>query len=192
MMRQARYTAVPLPKVGASTNPLTDTEGSAFEDMPSFLLTALGNRLMVRIERHIRRELGLGLTEWRIVMVVGSEPGASSSRISGVTGVNKANVSRAVRALEKRGILKRRSEPDHARRYTFVLTARGREMFRHGNELRVAGEYKLLMGLGEIGRTSFCEMLRHLMRNLDEMPDLGDPELDAIAAGKKRRAGSAR
>jgi DNA-binding MarR family transcriptional regulator len=144
------------------------TAGTVFEASPSFLICALGNRIDVSAERQLRKALNISLMEWRVLAVLAVEPAAPPGRIISVSGVHKAAVSRAVNALEKRGLLKRAPAPDHGLRTNLFLTAAGRALYRRGIGERHCTEEDLLNGLTEKDRKHLIEMLQSLMRNCDK------------------------
>jgi DNA-binding MarR family transcriptional regulator len=157
----------PMPKANKKPNLLT-TAGTVFEASPSFLICALGNRIAVKAERNIRKTFDLSLMEWRVLSVLAVEPSAPPGRIVAVSGVNKAAVSRAVNSLEQRGLLKRESAPDHGLRTHLFLTRAGQTLHKRGNGQRLHAEEQLLAGLSKTQRSQLSELLRRLMRNLDD------------------------
>jgi DNA-binding MarR family transcriptional regulator len=144
------------------------TAGTVFESSPAFLICALGNRLDVTAERHLRKALSISLMEWRVLEVLAVEPAAPPGRIISVSGVHKAAVSRAVNALEQRGLLKRAPAPDHGLRTHLFLTAAGRALYRRGIGERQQAEEKLLSGVSVQQRKMLIDALQRVMRNLDE------------------------
>jgi DNA-binding MarR family transcriptional regulator len=145
------------------------TAGTVFESSPAFLICALGNRLDVTAERHLRKALDISLMEWRVLEVLAVEPAAPPGRIISVSGVHKAAVSRAVNALEQRGLLKRAPAPDHGLRTHLFLTPAGRALYRRGIGERQQAEEKLLSGVSAQQRETLIEALQRVMRNLDEV-----------------------
>jgi DNA-binding MarR family transcriptional regulator len=147
--------------------------GSPLESSPSYYLHTLGAKVSVRVERNLRKALDLGFTEWRVLQLVGYEPGISPTRLTALTGLNKANISRAMAALEARGVLQRKAAPGHARHIQLFLTAEGRRIQKRGNEMRTHSEDALLAGLDPAARIQLCATLRRLLRNLDAMEEQG-------------------
>jgi DNA-binding MarR family transcriptional regulator len=103
-----------------------------------------------------------------VLEVLAVEPAAPPGRIISVSGVHKAAVSRAVNALEKRGLLKRVPAPDHGLRTHLFLTAAGRALYRRGIGERQRAEEDLLNGLSEKDRRNLIKTLQRLMRNYDK------------------------
>jgi DNA-binding MarR family transcriptional regulator len=140
-----------------------------FDSSPSYLISALGNRLSVLAARNLRRQLGLSLMEWRVLAVLAVEPGASPGRIVAFSAVNKSVVSRAVNALIKRGLIVRAAAPDHGLRTHLYLTAEGRALHDRGVGARMEAERTLLKGLPAQERGRLVQVLKQLMGNLDDV-----------------------
>ena len=96
---------------------------------------------------------------------------AAPGRIIEVSGVNKAAVSRAVTALERRGLVIRGPSPDHGLRTRLYLTAAGQEVHDRGIGARIQAEQQLLSGLSPADRTWLVETLRRITLNLGPMSD---------------------
>src|SRR4051812_47169427 len=84
---EARADTVPDRHAG----PVTDLERSVL-----FLATAFANKLSKGASRRLKKALGIGLTEWRVVCNLGAEPGLSAARIADISGLDKSVISRAV------------------------------------------------------------------------------------------------
>ena len=151
---------------GPAKGPVTD-----FDSSPSFLISAIGNKLAVIAARNLRKLVGLSLMEWKVLAVLGAEPAAAPGRIIEVSGVNKAAVSRAVTALERRGLVIRGPSPDHGLRTRLYLTAAGQEVHDRGIGARIEAEQQLLSGLSPADRTRLVDALRRITLNLGPMSD---------------------
>ena len=138
-----------------------------FDPSPSFLICALANKIAVIAARNVRKLLDLSLMEWRVLAVLAVEPAASPGRIIEVSGVNKAAVSRAVSAMERRGLVTRAPAPGHGLRTQLHLTAAGHAVHDQGIGARVQAEEQLLAGLTPADRARLSSVLRQLARNLD-------------------------
>jgi DNA-binding MarR family transcriptional regulator len=143
--------------------------GSSFQTSPSFLITALGNKLTVSAERTLRQKLDVSLMEWRVLAVLAVEPAAPPGRIIGLVGVNKAAVSRAVNSLEQRGLVRRVGAKDHGLRTHLYLTRSGTALHARGELARHAAEGALMRGLSARDRNRLLGFLNHLMGNADHL-----------------------
>jgi len=97
---------------------------------------ALGNYLPFRISvlsEYLDRAIsalhkkcsGIGLSEWRVLVVVGSRPNICAAQIAHETELDKVAVSRAVASLIKRGYLEREVSANDRRRSLLRLTRYG-------------------------------------------------------------------
>jgi len=155
-----------MPRAPKSPKPQS-TADTAFEASTLFMMCTLGSKIDVLAERHLRKTLDVSLMEWRVFEVLAIEPAAAPGRITSVSRVHKAAVSRAVNALEQRGFLKRMPAPDHGLRTHLFLTPAGRALYRKGIGDREMNEARLLHGLSQRQRKQLKDSLRHVMRNLD-------------------------
>ena len=69
-------------------------------DLEAFVpyrLSVLSNRVSGAIARQYTERFGLTMAEWRVMAVLGGSPGLSARELSSRTGMDKVQVSRAVR-----------------------------------------------------------------------------------------------
>ncbi len=144
-----------------------DSAVTYFDSSPSYLISALGNRLSVLAARNLRRQLGLSLMEWRVLALLAVEPGATPGRVVEFSAVNKSVVSRAVNSLLKRGLITRAPAPDHGLRTHLDLTPAGQALHDRGIGSRLAAEQTLLNGLPAPERDRLVQVLKRLMGNLE-------------------------
>lgn len=70
-------------------------------------------------------EHGLSMDHWRIVAVIGDEPGLGMGEIATLAVVPAASLTRHMDRLVERGIVVRRMDPDDKRRSVVALSPRG-------------------------------------------------------------------
>src|SRR5690606_42112870 len=71
-------------------------------DLDRFLpyrLSVLSNAVSAAIAREYAERFRLGITEWRVMAVLGLDPGLSASEVAGRTALDKVAGSRAVARL---------------------------------------------------------------------------------------------
>src|SRR5262245_43381446 len=93
--------------------------------VPAFI-TFIANKLSNSATAFYQREFGINVTEWRMRSLLAIEPGIPASRICHVIGFDKGPVSRTLSAMEKRGLVAIRTDPDDGRTHSISLTAKGR------------------------------------------------------------------
>ena len=122
----------------------TPPEGGS-EELKSHIL-ALVQLLAIRITggatSRLKRELGIGSTNFRTLSVLAVEPGASGARIAEVLGRDEAAVSRSLKPLIECGLIVVDSGSGRARRLR--LTDEGRSVQARGWELARARERRLV------------------------------------------------
>lgn len=131
----------------ASTPPATpDLELERF--LP-YRLSVLSNRISDAIASAYRGRFGLGVTEWRVMAVLGRHPGLSAGEVAQRTAMDKVAVSRAVARLLERGFIKRETHGDDRRRSVLALSAAGFEVYETIAPLVIEITRKLMSVLSE-------------------------------------------
>jgi DNA-binding MarR family transcriptional regulator len=140
-----------------------------------YRLSVLSNRISDAIAREYSQRFALGVTEWRVMAVLGRYPGLSASQVAQRTAMDKVAVSRAVARLLESGRLSRSSDSDDRRRSVLRLSAAGQAIHDEVVPHAMAFEQRLLDGIGLDERES-------LLRLLDRLDDL-EMRAEAAAAG---------
>ena len=140
--------------------PVTDLDRSVL-----FLATAFANKLSKGASRRLKKVLGIGLMEWRVVCNLGVEPGLSAARIAEISGVDKSVVSRAVAALERQKLVA--GDDPKGRQTALRLTAAGQALHDRG-VLRADGrDLRLLEGFTPAEQDQLIAFLKRLTINLE-------------------------
>lgn len=137
-----------------------------------YRLSVLSNRVSAAIARVYGERFGVGVTEWRVMAVLGQQPHLSAGEVAERTAMDKVAVSRAVARLGERGLLERETHGDDRRRSVLALSAAGIAIHREIVPLALAFERRLLDGIDAAERG----LLFRLLDRLDEL------ELQAEAA----------
>ena len=128
-----------------------------------YRLSVLSNRISQDIARLYAERFGLGITQWRILAVLGRYPDLSATQVAERTALDKVAVSRAVAGLLEAGLLRRRAHGADRRRSVLELSARGYRVYDEVAPLALAYERRLLAGLDPADRAA----LHHLLDKLD-------------------------
>jgi DNA-binding MarR family transcriptional regulator len=138
-----------------------------------YRLSVLSNRVSSAIARVYSERFGLGVTEWRVMAVLGQFSELSAGEVAERTAMDKVAVSRALARLGERGLLRRGTDDGDRRRSVLALSPAGSTMHARIVPLALAFERRLLQGMdaGEQG------LLFRLLDRLDEL------ELRAEAGG---------
>lgn len=116
-------------------------------DLERFLpyrLSVLSNRISQAIARLYQARFGIGITEWRVIAVLGRYPGLSANAVAERTAMDKVAVSRAVAALLARKLLSRGTHGDDRRRSVLALSEAGYRIYDELVPLALGRERRLL------------------------------------------------
>ena len=146
------------------------TEPQAYPslDLEHFLpyrLSVLSNRVSGAIARVYSERFGLGVTEWRVMAVLGRYPDLSANEVAQRTAMDKVAVSRAVAGLGEGGRGGRETPGAHPRPSVLRLTPDGHAIHDAVAPLALAFERRLLDGMAPAER----EVLFRLLDRLDEL-----------------------
>ncbi len=108
-----------------NTNKQTSSEALTHFNLEHFLpyqLSVVSNTVSQGIAHIYQQDHDLTVIEWRIIAVLGRYPGLTASQVVERTVMDKVSVSRAVKRLLERGLLKRRTHGSDRRCRTLELT----------------------------------------------------------------------
>ncbi len=106
-----------------------DPRAPELEEFVSFRLSVLSNLLSRHSDRYWARGEQLSTSERRVLLFVGRFPKRSLRGAAETMQMDKAQLSRTVKALEARGWIRLRSDPNDARIRRLELTAAGRRKY---------------------------------------------------------------
>jgi DNA-binding MarR family transcriptional regulator len=127
-----------------------------------YRLSVLSNRISDAISSAYRGRFGLGVTEWRVMAVLGRHPGLSAGEVAQRTAMDKVAVSRAVARLLARGLLARDTHGDDRRRSVLALSREGQGVHDQVVPLALEYERRLLAPLDADERAQLERLLGKL------------------------------
>lgn len=145
-------------------------------DFERYLPTALSklvSELRSSANAFFVQRYGVSLIDWRILSFLAAEGAASAYAIWTEGELDKAAVSRALRALEKRGLVSIAQVPRHPRLKLMVtLTPAGQTLHGSMHDEIMDRHARLIEGLPSEDVMRLLEMLRHLRCNIPAMASL--------------------
>ncbi|TNC73686.1 MarR family winged helix-turn-helix transcriptional regulator [Rubellimicrobium roseum] len=111
-----------------------------------------------------RAEHDLTRTQWRIIANLGKFGAMTAATICRISHMEKTKVSRAVAALEARGLLARRTDDVDRRSENLTLTDRGHETFATLGQRAIRFDQDLRRILGPRNAEKLEAMLQDLIR----------------------------
>ena len=118
--------------------------------------------------RLIEAKLDLKRSEIVLLIFLAFRQGITAQDMCDLTGHLKANVSRAVLALEKKGMIVRRADRTDSRRQLLFLTDAGQAAYRRFMPLLKARETAMLAGLSARERHQFMRLLTKLAAHVPD------------------------
>jgi DNA-binding MarR family transcriptional regulator len=106
--------------------PLYDIGGQSYFGYRMVLAAKLFDRVISRL---LNEHSDLTLPQWRVMAQLGLVPEGTVRSLADGAAVDRAEISRAARALEKRGLLRRREDAADRRSPVFSLTPTGRRLY---------------------------------------------------------------
>ena len=153
------------PAALAGTDSANQGPGHARLELDQFLpyrLSVLSNRVSQTIAGAYARRFGIGVTEWRVIAVLGRYPALSANQVAARTAMDKVAVSRAVARLLARELLQRDMHDDDRRRSVLELSDAGYRIYDEVAPLALAYEQRLLAPLDEAERAQLDALLQKL------------------------------
>lgn len=99
------------------------------DDLLIFKLVRVVNLTARPFEQRVGGPHQLTLNEWRVMALVGAQPGCNASQVAEYSGLDKMAVSRALAGLQRAKRLQRRDDPTDQRRSRLYLSAAGQAVY---------------------------------------------------------------
>lgn len=134
-----------------------------------YRIAVLGREISERLGAAYASE-GVTIPEWRVLAVVAEAEAVAARDIVARTPMDKMAVSRAVAALEEKGLVARAPAADR-RVSAMRLTRKGRAVYSRIAEIALDYEARLLSALGQRERGAFFDCLQKLESALGSPPE---------------------
>lgn len=131
----------------------------------------LSNRIGRAFDPELQGRFGVGVPEWRVVLMLAQRPGASMAEISDLWAMDKMTVSRAVARLEAAGRVRRSRSAADRRRFELELTAAGRTLYAEIEPSATARYRDILAALDEAEKAQLATLLGKLLARTTGRPE---------------------
>jgi DNA-binding MarR family transcriptional regulator len=139
--------------------------------LPDYLpyrLSVVSNKASGLIARAYQARFGLSIWEWRVIAVLGGEARPLTAQaVCEATAMDKVTVSRAIRALDARGLVARQPNADDKRASDVTLTADGQGIYADIAPSALDYEARMLVDFSDDERAALKQLLEKLERRLD-------------------------
>lgn len=134
-----------------------------------YRLSVLSNTVSTAIANRYTERFDLRIPEWRVLAVLGMQPGLSAADVATKTAMDAVAVSRAVTRLLKQDRLQRRYTSQDRRRSELRLSEQGQRVYEEIVPIARAYERALLDGLDETQRLELDRLLQLLTQRADRL-----------------------
>jgi DNA-binding MarR family transcriptional regulator len=115
----------------------------------NYLITHLAAVITKQSDQLLQEQLGIGLSQYRILMVLEWNPHVPQKTIADTLGQTEASISRQVKLLQKSGLLKSKPDPNNKRKHQSLPTALGMQVTEAANDLLKRTQAADLESIGE-------------------------------------------
>jgi DNA-binding MarR family transcriptional regulator len=133
------------------------------EDFLPYRLSVLSNRVSRAIASRYAETFDLTIPEWRVIAVLGQQPGLTATEVADATEMDKVAVSRAVTKLIGKKRIAARADVRDARRQLLSLTRDGESLHARIAPLALAAERRLLTTLSTHEQQQLDALLDRLL-----------------------------
>ncbi len=134
-----------------------------------YRLSVLSNTVSTAIANRYTERFDLRIPEWRVLAVLGMQPGLSAADVAARTAMDAVAVSRAVTRLLKQDRLERRYTSQDRRRSELRLSVQGQRVYEEIVPIARAYERTLLDGLDATQRLELDRLLQLLTQRADRL-----------------------
>ena len=128
-----------------------------------YRLSILSNRVSGAIARRYAKTFNLTIPEWRIIAVLGRQPGLTAKEVAEATEMDKVAVSRAVAKLVAAKRVLASVDAADARRQSLTLTTQGETLHAKIAPIALESERRLLEALDTRERAQFDVLIDRLL-----------------------------
>lgn len=143
------------------------SETLSFSRSPTVLINFAANRFTRETSRIYQSEFGLSVMDWRMIVMLMREPGATAARASETIGIDKAAVSRSIRRLSDSELIYSGKSYRNGRSHGWHLTDKGETLHAAGLKRALERQKSLLEGFSAEEVTVLCDLLQRFLANLE-------------------------
>jgi DNA-binding MarR family transcriptional regulator len=159
----------------------TDMIQDDFElnDYLPFRLAVAASAVSRLLSRRFNEAHGLGISEWRVLSVIGKQGVVSPSVIGNLAAMDKVKVSRAGANLVARGMVKQSPDPRDGRGRLLRLTRKGATAYRGLLDIARETEAELAGAMSKTEWQALKQSLERLRAHAYSVSEDDLPEADA-------------
>jgi len=114
----------------------------------------------------LQEQLGIGMSQYRILQVLQTNPTLQQKQIAGLLGQTEASISRQVRLMQDRMMVSARVNPENRREHLTTLLPKGQRLLEAGAEVLASQHQGMVTGLSRNERDVLTSLLSKLHGNV--------------------------
>lgn len=132
-------------------------------DFLPYLLFQAAELTSQNFQQHYRGRYGMLRTEWRVMFHLGSTGDKTAKQVCQAASLHKTKVSRAVKALEAKRFLSRKTDEADGRREILSLTKQGKSAFADLSRVAANYDQTFVQELGAQNHAALVQTLQQLI-----------------------------
>lgn len=120
--------------------------------------------------------IGLSVGEYSLLLAAGENPGVQQGALANFFMIKRSNMSKVMRALEKRGLIKREISPKDGRAFAIHLSAEGKDLVYGVIDEMDAYHQKPMPGLSEAEQLQLIKLLKKISLHPTEISPNSEPK----------------
>jgi DNA-binding MarR family transcriptional regulator len=136
-----------------------------------YRLNVVAESVSRALSRLYAERYGIGVPEWRVIATLGEYERMTAKEVGAHSRMHKTKVSRAVTALEAKGLIERAPNENDMREAFLALNGRGLRVYQDLAPRALAFERALDAALGNGERAHLDAVLRRLEERAQELAD---------------------
>lgn len=134
----------------------------------------IGNQINTTGSAAYRKWFGIGISEFRLMVVISNEPGLTGSRINEIMGLDIGAISRSLRKLEERGLAFSTAHAKHPSYRCWCLTEDGAGLHDRICNMTDEREKAILSGFSKAEVFQLLSFLHRLSENAQELKRIAE------------------
>lgn len=133
------------------------------EDSIGYMLHQLMFMIDHQSDEALRRELGIGFSQFKILMAAKHRSGLKQNDIAAYLGQTEASISRQIKLMKSDGLLIVQTDPENRRARSIILSQKGTELGRRCVEILQATHAAVFGSLSFSEQKLMQELLERLI-----------------------------
>jgi DNA-binding MarR family transcriptional regulator len=136
-----------------------------------FLIISISNGLYRGASQFYQQKFGIGVTEWRVLSALASEPRTTANRLCQIAQLDKAAASRSLRVLEQSGYVTIQPHATDARKRMVAFTPSGQSLYEKIVGVAMKRQERMVAGLTADETNQLITLLQKIRTNIARLEE---------------------